>query len=110
MKIKKFNEILNNLDEPEVGDYVILTDNELIGSSTSQKKLYIDFIENHVGQIISINNQFDWFTVEYNNIPFQLQVFFNKNKATFTKKNIVCIGKTIDEVKLKYAAKKYNLY
>lgn len=111
--------LFENKLEPSVGDYVFLhiSDNRL-----TDDNLY-DFLDNNIGQITSMREyksyvlNKDDICVKYFNVPDFLKNSL-KNRATkngttyygyFSVTDIVVFAKTIDELKIKLNAKKYNI-
>jgi len=74
--ITKFKIFENKID-PKIGDYVIC---EEISSSIELKK----FIDNNIGYIID-QLSFNRFTVQYNNVPKNLFIFFNEQMRSSSK-------------------------
>jgi len=68
MKIKRFNESLNE-GNPEVGDYVIcLNDNNSSDGMYYEKgSVYDIYLNNNIGKIISIND--NRYLIEYDDFP-----------------------------------------
>ena len=98
--IRKYEE----LDEPKIGDYVILNVAYL-------SKEWQDFINNTPGKIIKKNGGI--IKVKYtnfsNNIQDALTVGNERGVYVTTTSSIVVFAPTIKEVKLKFSANKYNI-
>lgn len=100
--IKKFEDI----NEPEVGDYVICSE-EHDGLS---KKL-IDFTSNNIGQLIEIDGtQYYPFVVKYDdNVPLELEVNFLHNTRGMMRAEIIHYSKNKEDLEMILNANKYNL-
>jgi len=112
MKHLKTLETIN--DGPKIGDYIIVKSNSPIVKINN-------FIENNIGQIINIShfenpNRYN-VSIKYNNVPSNLLHFFNdttfKNKNCFFRNffssDIVEYAKTLNLLKIKMDANKYNI-
>lgn len=114
MRFLKTYEYMENdneytINDFKVGDYVLIQDDYLFGSSNRQLKIYINFLKNNIGQITYVNNNNEWIDVKFTDIPFQISNFFNKNTARYKTYNVIEYSNSIEELKAKMQAKKYNL-
>jgi hypothetical protein len=93
-----------NIDSDiKVGDYV------LVKSIFSTEKLN-KFINNSIGQLTKIQDDYSIIKVRYTKIPFELKQFFDViDQRYFGIENVVDYDKDIEVLKLKIAAKKYNI-
>jgi hypothetical protein len=99
--IKIFEEYNN---KPEVGDYV------LINYKIKYDKDFESFINNNIGKLFEVDFKFNEIEVEYENVPENIKkIWFYNNTVVFNISDIVEYGKTIEELELKLASKKYNL-
>jgi len=116
--IKRFE----NLEEPEIGDYVLLQVNRNFSND------YKNFINNNIGEIVSIDKN-TYTKARHFEIRYYIDTFeeFSKMKDSFryisfdveneeyyfsnlfNPDYVVEFGKTKEEVELKIATKKYNL-
>lgn len=107
--IKSYESIENN--KPKVGDYVLM--------KTKVDELK-SFIDNTIGILYSIDheNESDLteYTVKYENVPPQMNWrFFSSNESdemnckSFRKELLVEFAPTIEELKIKLTANKFNL-
>jgi len=122
--MKHIKEFENIQETPQIGDYVLCQ--ETLNDNTDVH----NFLSNNIGKIIKISeaNTDDYWPgksifrthlVEFNTEPNRNRTYMdftrkNKNMNTtyfksFNKKQIVAFGKTINEVELKLAQKKYNI-
>ena len=101
----KYLKRFENVNKPEVGDYVIAVDN-----SVSNK--YIEFFKSNIGKINYIN---DWtnvvdFTVEYDHDEIiKANVNLDNGCFTFFLSEILARSKNKDDLELYMNAHKYNL-
>lgn len=106
--IKLFEE---NYDKPKVGDYVLM--------KTKVDELK-NFIDNTIGILYSIEHEDEKeltsYTVKYENIPTQVswRFFSNNENGEINCKNfraplLVEFAPTIEELKVKLTANKFNL-
>jgi len=109
MKMREFNDRLNNINEPEVGDYVILY--------IRLKDNFYDFIGTHIGKLVSTH---DWnnmqliYEFEYENIPDELLNNFYTvngitNRVDFARGAIKYWSKDKEELEMILSANKYNI-
>ena len=81
MKVRKFNEN-SNIEEPEIGDYVICNDITLKNNKNNDYSDFHNFISSSIGMCFNINhissNDFHY-EIKYYNIPIILNGFFNSN-------------------------------
>ena len=95
--------------EPKIGDYVIIKN---YPGTTFYIEMY-EFISNNIGQIIKSENLGEFFRISYNKLPNNIAGFFqpyeNKYYRIFNKDMITDFSSNKKELKLKLAAKKYNL-
>ena len=112
----KYLKTFESVEEPEIGDYVILRTNR------DYDKLYNDFINTNVGEIVSKNGNrievrysvdtFDEFTKMKNYYRY-IHYDFEENEYYFSywysTRMISELGKTKEEVELKVSTKNYNL-
>lgn len=115
MRFLKTYEYMKNdneytINDFNVGDYVLIQDDYLFGSSNRQLKIYINFLKNNVGQITYVNNSKEWIEVKFINIlPYQISNFFNNNTARYKIYNVIEYSNSIEKLKSKIQGKKYNL-
>lgn len=81
----------------------------------SEIKLAIDYVNSHICKIVEIN-RYGWeIKVEFKNVPDDIQSYFGKSDKEntfyryFSTDNIVDIGNSIEEIKIKKDIEKYNL-
>lgn len=103
--LKKFEQ---NINEPEIGDYVICREN--ITNLPNLK----NFLKNNIGQILDVNINKTNFIVQYENIPSWLTELFNyghsiPNCRSMQRHEIVEFANSSEELKLKLMQLKYNL-
>jgi hypothetical protein len=109
----KYLKLYENLNEPQIGDYVICSENF---------EKCKNFIENNIGQIVMIKPPFSVFgyLVKYENIPSGLDGYFINLYGEMTtdtdiayrcmnKDEFLIIDKNIEDIKIKLMAKKYNI-
>ena len=103
--MKYINKFENNIDLPEVGDYVLM-------NSYSTNSV-INFVTKNFGRLTAV--EFDTnlkkykCRVRYENIPDNIDLFFHDGTRIFDIELLVEYGKTIEELKLKLQANKFNL-
>lgn len=98
--------IFENLDKPEVGNYII-ANNISIGNWSTNTDI---FLKNNIGKVYNIHNYI--IAITYDNVPDDLLMDFGRINNIPTK----CIhidyttyAKTKKELELKLKAKKYNI-
>jgi hypothetical protein len=101
--------------EPNIGDYVICSDNEdfLSADDNVTSKNINYYLEVNVGKIIA-KNEFGFdYIVGYNNIPKDISNYFlhfgYKNSRGFNSNEIVKFSKDRIELELSLSTKKYNI-
>ena len=103
--IKKYE----NVEEPQVGDYVLMrTDSKNID--------YRNFLKNNVGQIIEMESDFHM-SVKYENVPIKfikmgLFVWSSVEQEyyhTFNKRKMLVFSDNPNDLELKFQMRKYNL-
>ncbi len=110
--IKLYENVINDL---KVGDYVMINVDYLFGANKRELKIYKEFLKNNIGQVTYINNGFtnsgiEWFEVKFRDIPFQISKFFrDDNTERYKINNIIHHSDTIENLKIKIEADKYNL-
>lgn len=92
-----------------VGDYVIMSCGYLVGASDSQKIKMKEFLDNNIGEVINVNPVHINLTVKYHDIPFQISWLFSNNSYIFKPSQIVEIAPTVEDLKMKLQASKFNL-
>ena len=111
--IQKFE---NYTDTPEIGDYIIM-------KIYAGNEKWRDYINNNIGQVVDIKNSYNYngtyshksVVIRYKNIPENLKhiMSYNSNADEYTKKfmthRIYAFAKTIEELKVRLTANKYNL-
>lgn len=98
--------------EPKVGDYALMRVNLLLYKDKDEVN---DFVNNTIGQIIEIHKD-EEIRIRYDNVPDNIKDWFlNDRKGEkrysriLSKKNIVAIGETPEDVKFNKVINKYNL-
>lgn len=99
--------------EPKVGDYVLMRVNLELYKDKDEVN---DFVNNTIGQIIEIHKD-EEIRIRYDNVPDNIKDWFlnerHKGEKTYSrilsKKNIVAIGETPEDVKFNKVINKYNL-
>lgn len=106
--------IFENLDKPEVGDYVIANNIPTMNNFLKNRNeigIRIDnFLKNNIGKIYHIQN--DIIAITYDNIPEELLTEFGKIENIPTKTvhiDYVTYAKTLKELEIKLKTKKYNI-
>jgi len=115
MKYLRTYEDISN--KPKEGDYVLMRINLLKTNTLTYQLQLEEYISNNFGQIDSINFWTDEVTVKYFNIPEEIKNWFQPpspacRRSRYRKFNIdriVEFAPTEEDLKLKIAAKKYNL-
>jgi hypothetical protein len=107
-----------NKDVPQVGDYVIMNVNInnvfLPSSSIEEKKKFVEFINNTIGEISGINYEHKSIIVKYHNVSFWIEHLFIKSRQIFFDfDQILDFDKSVEKLKNKteyyFNSKKYNL-
>lgn len=103
--------IFENLDKPEVGDYIIANNLPPIGNwKTNQYKNMDIFLKNNIGKVYNIHEYI--IAITYDNIPDDLLIDFGRINNIPTKCvyiDYTTYAKTKKELELKLKAKKYNI-
>lgn len=108
----KYLKTFENINQPDVGDYVICTDP---GIEREQNEEFYDFIHNNIGQITKIENEDNpLYYIHYENIPDNLKFRMNTahyvlDEEPYRRKNITYWAKTKKDLELRLIANKYNL-
>jgi len=111
------------IDGPQIGDYVICDEGYDEWSMTPYGKKLANFINNNIGNVVKIRkgtkfNQKNKYTIQYQNIPIELEQAFNTwgNKNIkdykiryFSIKEIKYYSKNKEDCEAYLASKKYNL-
>jgi len=112
--LKKFED--TNVDEPKVGDYVIISDSMDYGSHIYDA--YVYFVNNNIGKLYSIKNEYsdysDYYRVLFYNIPKDAEEWFSENYdgdkyIIVDREDIVYWSKNKEDLEPYIQAKKYNL-
>ena len=102
-----------NLKELEVGDYAMLDSTYLSLPSYESKNrqiIYKEFLRDNIGEVMNINRVHDNVKIRFHNIPYTIKDFFDDSGSyLYHPSRIKYFGKTIDDIKLKYEADKFNL-
>ena len=102
-----------NLKELEIGDYIMLDPTDLSlpsYESKNRQSAYEEFIQNNIGEVVNIDKVHDVVKIMFHNIPYTIEDLFDEYGIYFYPlSNIKYIGKTIEDIKLKYEADKFNL-
>jgi hypothetical protein len=94
----------------QLGYYVIMKRAYLVGATEQQKAKMDEFLEHNIGEIINTNNVYNNITVKYHNTSFYVDIFFDNNGEYLTTPDfIVEYAPTVNELKMKLEAKKFNL-
>jgi hypothetical protein len=94
-----------NIDNPQVGDYVIVHVDLKIYEF---KDIVNNFINNNVGKIVH-ENEFE-VKVTYDNAPPELKTWFGHDGTrTFSVDRIVDFDKSKEKLELRLIAKNYNI-
>jgi len=92
-------------DKPEIGDYVICEDEEIISNNT-----FRPFIKNNIGQIIEIDEKPPEYNIKYENIPTHLlNDYFYDDARYFYRKEIKYFSDNKEDLEILMNANKYNL-
>jgi len=100
------------LDNIHKGDYVIMNHKSVFtaGISTYARKELDNFLKNNIGIVTNVNNVHNNISVKYHDVPYTISAFFHKSGyEIFKPYDIVEYASTIDELKIKLQANKYNL-
>lgn len=109
-----------NINIPQVGDYVIMNFNAN-NFSLADNYLYteyIEFVNNTIGKIIKIEydryDKYKYIVTEYENVPDSIRYHFNKDGYNkFTDKSdvrrISAFSRNKEDLEIILQAKKYNL-
>ena len=118
----------NLKDKYQVGDFVLIN----IPYDYSGNHKYTEFINNNIGKLIKTwsveanrvgekgdeNGLAHYIEIKYNNIPSHIKYMFNHTDDEKKEHNcmmrtndnyLVSFGKTIEELKMRLSANKYNL-
>ena len=114
----KYIKTFENIKEPEIGDYVLMT----IENKKGFYPAYTSFIENNIGEILSrVGNRIEvrYYVSTYEEFSKMQTHFryishdFEENEYYFSNifyvNSVLEFGKTKEEVELKVSTKKYNL-
>ena len=113
MKYLKYFE--NNIDLPEVGDYVIIDcPNYVLGSNYDE---IFHFLNNNIGKVVGFGNAYtggQGIKIKYFNIPKNLNTYFNPDHIKiFPIDYILAFGKNKEDIKKEYEIqrniKKFNI-
>ena len=98
----KYIKTYEDLREPNIGDYVIMT-------TTKNDKDLKDFLKKNIGNCVNIGEHGIY--VEYYDIPSKLKDWFINNIRNFGIESIIryATEKEIDKIKLEETERKYNL-
>jgi hypothetical protein len=116
MKILRFNEEKELINEIEIDDYVVCNEiyaEPLFSEDLTQK--ICDFLSNNIGQYIKFRKAaFDFkYLIKYENVPYELEdAFFDdakKNCRRMSKKEIVFWSKNKEYAEAFITSKKYNI-
>lgn len=100
--IKLFDNKNPNL---KIGNYVLVN----IDYSNPE---FFNFINNNIGQIVGISGTHNddlSLRIKYNNIPNDIKSFFRYDTRWFAPYEIICVKKTIEDIKLQIDTNKYNI-
>lgn len=63
----------------KIGEYVLVYDGSMFlpGASENQKKLYKEFLNNNIGQVINVNPVHNNIKIRYYNVDFNIVHLFN---------------------------------
>jgi len=109
MKIKRFNESLDE-GKPEVGDYVICVD--LDQNIIKLKDEFDDYISNHIGEIIKIEDEKEQYPlhVRYEEFPKYLSVFTDSiDTVVFNELEIMHWSKDREVLEMILKTNKFNI-
>ena len=110
MKYIKTFESMNIMNE---GDYALFYYDEIAQFAYSVRfsQELKELINNNIGKIKHISNStYNWISVEYDNIPSNLQYnFHHDGTILLDKDNVVEYAKTKEELEIKLSINKYNL-
>jgi len=103
-----------NINEPQVGDYVICEEKDRY---YMLEKELCEFIKNNIGKIVIVNasgNKSCPYTVQYENVPDTIRDnFFTKynlsNNRNFRKTEIIFFSKYKSDVEAYLTSNKYNI-
>lgn len=118
--IKQFESL--NKEKPEIGDYIQVIINGDDDESDIIFSKFINFVNNNIGKIISINNRFindNEVRIKYDAVPIEIKTWLDHTEDNSIREyskifnlNAVddyIIGKTQEEVRIKMQSNKYNL-
>ena len=109
MKFLKYYE--NITDELEVGDYILLH-LDIRTSYSGDDMIYKNFINTTIGKICRLH-KYNGINILYEKVPDIIRSYFVNNgdsyERNFNFNSIFEYGKTIEELKLKIEAKKFNI-
>ena len=112
----KYLKTFENVNEPQIGDYVAVEE-EFYASSDATDQLF-DFTSTHIGKIVTYKpNHFkgeNVFCVKYENVPEKLQYAFEDVNLQKMCRNMLLVeikfwSKNKEDVEEYLASKKYNL-
>ena len=104
MKYIKLFEKLS--EEPAVGDYVICEDPDVDYRDLNE------FLKFNIGELRKINHREDInykYTVEFENIPYNLSSYFSDDSRSFRRAEITHFSNNKEDLNLIVVANKYNL-
>lgn len=102
----KYLKLFESLEEPKIGDYVIMRIN-------AQNDKINSFVNNTIGRLE--NKQTSRYIVEYENVPKEIEGWFgfksrdNKCSRTFSKDRLLFFDKNKEDLETKIMSNKYNI-
>ena len=117
--ITNFKLFENNENKIDTGYYVLINYNPSYHDQTSKKK-FDDYFSKNIGNVMivmldtSMRNNNYHYTVQFHNIPDEIMHIFQYDETNgyhinVWENNILYYGKTLNEIKMKLSAKKFNI-